>query len=112
VTVVSDLAGQSNILVKARELGFEFQKGAPEVAKILQAVKNLESEGYEFEAAKPPLNCSFRKRLAAPAALRIEGVSLFLSAQRRSALEQVRGHRSKSSSMERRNTPWRKATAR
>ena len=52
VTVVSDLAGQSNILVKAAELGFQFQKGAPEVARILAAVKTLENEGYEFEAAE------------------------------------------------------------
>ncbi|HZJ15987.1 MAG TPA: citramalate synthase [Chthoniobacteraceae bacterium] len=63
VTVVSDLAGQSNILVKARELGFEFQKGAPEVAKILHAVKNLESEGYEFEAAEASFELLVRKTL-------------------------------------------------
>jgi len=63
VTVVSDLAGQSNILVKARELGFEFQKGAPEVAKILRAVKNLESEGYEFEAAEASFELLVRKTL-------------------------------------------------
>jgi 2-isopropylmalate synthase len=63
VTVVSDLAGQSNILVKTRELGFEFQKGAPEVAKILQAVKNLESEGYEFEAAEASFELLVRKTL-------------------------------------------------
>jgi 2-isopropylmalate synthase len=63
VTVVSDLAGQSNILVKARELGFEFQKGAPEVAKILQAVKTLENEGYEFEAAEASFELLVRKTL-------------------------------------------------
>jgi len=63
VTVVSDLAGQSNILVKARELGFDFQKGAPEVAKILQAVKTLENEGYEFEAAEASFELLIRKTL-------------------------------------------------
>jgi len=54
--VISDLSGQSNVIVKAEELGFKFQKGAPEVAQILQEVKRLESEGYEYEAA----DASFR----------------------------------------------------
>jgi 2-isopropylmalate synthase len=49
--VVSDLSGQSNVLVKAEELGFKFTKGAPEVGEILREVKRLESEGYEYEAA-------------------------------------------------------------
>lgn len=63
VTVVSDLAGQSNILVKAEELGFKFQKGAPEVARILAAVKTLENEGYEFEAAEGSFELLIRKTL-------------------------------------------------
>ena len=49
--VISDLSGQSNVLVKAEELGFKFEKGAPEVKEILKEVKRLESEGYEYEAA-------------------------------------------------------------
>ena len=63
VTVVSDLSGQSNILVKARELGFTFEKGAPEVAQILTAVKSLENEGYEFEAAEGSFELLIRKTL-------------------------------------------------
>ena len=49
--VMSDLAGRSNVLVKAEELGFKFKKGAPEVDEILGEVKRLENEGYEYEAA-------------------------------------------------------------
>ncbi len=49
--VMSDMAGQSNVLVKAEELGFKFEKGAPEVGEILREVKRLENEGYEYEAA-------------------------------------------------------------
>jgi 2-isopropylmalate synthase len=48
---ISDLSGQSNVLVKAEELGFKLEKGTPEVAEILREVKRLESEGYEYEAA-------------------------------------------------------------
>ncbi len=63
VTVVSDLSGQSNILVKAAELGFKFEKGAPDVAKILTEVKRLENEGYEFEAAEGSFELLIRRVL-------------------------------------------------
>jgi 2-isopropylmalate synthase len=60
---ISDLAGQSNVLVKAQELGFQFQKGSPEVAKVLAEVKRLESIGYEFEAADASFELLIRKTL-------------------------------------------------
>ncbi len=63
VTVVSDLSGQSNILVKAKELGFDLQKGAQEVTEILKEVKRLENDGYEFEAAEGSLALLIRKIL-------------------------------------------------
>lgn len=63
ITVVSDLAGQSNILVKAKELGFDLPKGAPEVSEILTEVKRLENEGYEFEAAEGSLALLIQKIL-------------------------------------------------
>ena len=50
--LVSELAGQSNVLRMAHELGFSgLTKGSNEVAQILAEVKKLESSGYEFEAA-------------------------------------------------------------
>jgi 2-isopropylmalate synthase len=61
--VVSDLAGQSNVLVKAGELGFKFAKGAPEVAEILAEVKRLENEGYEYEAADASFQLLIRRVL-------------------------------------------------
>ena len=60
---ISDLSGQSNVLVKAEELGFKFEKGAPEVAGILKEVKRLENEGYEFEAAEASFDLLIRKQL-------------------------------------------------
>jgi 2-isopropylmalate synthase len=50
--VVSELSGQSNVLMRAEALGFTFEKGAPEVKEILASVKRLENDGYEFEAAE------------------------------------------------------------
>ena len=61
VISISDVSGQSNVIVKAEALGFKFQKGAPEVGKILSEVKRLESEGYEFEAAEASFELLVRK---------------------------------------------------
>ena len=67
--LVSDMAGQSNILAKAAELGFVFQKGAPEVAAILKKVKESEVLGYEFEAADASFDLLIRRTLGRHAAL-------------------------------------------
>jgi 2-isopropylmalate synthase len=61
--VISDMSGQSNILAKAASLGFDLKQGAPEVSEILKRVKQLESEGYEFEAAEASLSLLIQKVL-------------------------------------------------
>ncbi|MFA7343972.1 MAG: citramalate synthase [Terrimicrobiaceae bacterium] len=61
--LISDMSGQSNILAKTRELGFEFQKGSPEVAAILRHVKDSEAAGYEFEAADASFDLLVRRTL-------------------------------------------------
>ncbi|HEX8296417.1 MAG TPA: citramalate synthase [Chthoniobacteraceae bacterium] len=60
---ISDMSGQSNVIVKAEKLGFKLSKGALEVAKILTEVKRLESEGYEFEAAEGSFELLLRRHL-------------------------------------------------
>ena len=49
--LVSELSGQSNILVKAAELGIPLEKGSPEASAILRRIKELENDGYSYEAA-------------------------------------------------------------
>jgi 2-isopropylmalate synthase len=61
--VVSDMSGQSNILVKAAAMGLELKKGSPEVASILREVKRLENIGYEFEAADGSFELLIRREL-------------------------------------------------
>ncbi|MEI6034617.1 MAG: citramalate synthase [Verrucomicrobiae bacterium] len=61
--LVSDMSGQSNILAKAKELGFDFKKGVPEVAAILRQVKESEAAGYEFEAADASFDLLVRRTL-------------------------------------------------
>jgi 2-isopropylmalate synthase len=50
--LISDLAGRSNIVMKAQELGFKLTNDTPELKEILDAVKQREHGGYEFEAAE------------------------------------------------------------
>jgi 2-isopropylmalate synthase len=61
--IVSELSGQSNVLAKARELGFNLQKGTREVNAILKEVKRLEHLGYEFEAAEASFELLIRRVL-------------------------------------------------
>lgn len=53
--LVSDMSGRTNILLKAAELGFQLDPNAPETRAITAKVKELESQGYEFEAAEASL---------------------------------------------------------
>ncbi len=53
--LVSELSGKSNIIYKARELGIEFELESPLLTKIVEEIKKLEAEGYEFEAAEASL---------------------------------------------------------
>ncbi|MEP2775296.1 MAG: citramalate synthase [Luteolibacter sp.] len=61
--LVSELSGQSNILLKAEQLGMPLAKGAPEALAILSKIKELEHEGYSFEAAGGTLELLIRREL-------------------------------------------------
>lgn len=49
--LVSDLSGKSNISYKAEELGIDLEKHREKVPQIVQRLKELENNGYQFEAA-------------------------------------------------------------
>lgn len=50
--VISEQSGLSNVLAKAKSLGMELDKNDPQARQILQKMKQLESGGYQFEAAE------------------------------------------------------------
>jgi 2-isopropylmalate synthase len=50
--VISEQSGLSNVLAKARSCGIELDKDHPQARQILQRMKQLESQGYQFEAAE------------------------------------------------------------
>jgi 2-isopropylmalate synthase len=61
--VISDQAGLSNILAKARSFGIELDEQDPTCRQILQRLKTLESEGYQFEAAEASFELLMRDAL-------------------------------------------------
>lgn len=50
--LVSELSGRSNVTMKAREVGIDLNTDPESTKKIVEQLKVLENEGYEFEAAK------------------------------------------------------------
>ncbi len=60
---ISDMSGQSNVLVKAEGMGIPLAKGSTQVNEVLAKVKALESEGYEFEAAEASFELLIRRQL-------------------------------------------------
>ncbi|HVF28748.1 MAG TPA: citramalate synthase [Pyrinomonadaceae bacterium] len=55
--LVSDLAGRSNLIAKARDLGLELN----DEQKVLDELKRLEHSGYEFEAAEASFELLVRR---------------------------------------------------
>ena len=61
--LVGELAGRANIMLKARTLGIKLEEKSPEALKVLERVKSLENQGYEFEAADASFELLARKAL-------------------------------------------------
>lgn len=49
--LISELAGKTAIMVKAKSLQLDLSKDTPQTKKILKLLQNLEHKGYHFEAA-------------------------------------------------------------
>ena len=58
---VSEMSGKASLLHKAAELGVDIERETPELRNILMRIKELESEGYEFEGAEASLELLMRK---------------------------------------------------
>jgi 2-isopropylmalate synthase len=61
--LVSDMSGRSNVLAKAKELGFKLTAETPELKTILARVKELENQGFEYEAAEASLALLIQRQL-------------------------------------------------
>jgi 2-isopropylmalate synthase len=61
--VISEQAGLSNVLAKANLFGFNLDKQDPACRQILERLKELESQGYQFEAADASVELLMREAL-------------------------------------------------
>jgi 2-isopropylmalate synthase len=57
--VVSELAGKSTLVLKAKELGLDLD--GPQLAEVVEQLKRLEHEGYHFEVADGSLELLMRR---------------------------------------------------
>ncbi|BCO09077.1 hypothetical protein GF1_14530 [Desulfolithobacter dissulfuricans] len=56
--LISDQAGRSNVLHKAKKYGLKLEASDPVVAAIINELKELENQGYQYEGPRPALNSS------------------------------------------------------
>jgi 2-isopropylmalate synthase len=61
--LISDMAGKSNILRKAEEFKIHIEPDSPEVQGILDELKNLEHQGFQFEGAEASFELLLKKAL-------------------------------------------------
>jgi len=63
--LISDLAGKSNILQKAAEYGIDLHRKEPLTQEILNTLKEMESQGYQYEGAEASFELLMKKALGA-----------------------------------------------
>lgn len=59
--LVSELAGQSNVLSKAQEMGLTLDPTSEQARKVIDKIKDLEHQGYQFEGADASLELLLRE---------------------------------------------------
>ncbi|NHN31240.1 citramalate synthase [Paenibacillus agricola] len=58
--LVSELAGQSNLVFKAQELGLDFNNNNQQSRQLIEQIKEMEHQGYQFEGADASLELLIR----------------------------------------------------
>jgi 2-isopropylmalate synthase len=61
--LVGELAGRTNVMLKAKTLGLKIEEKSPQALAVLEEIKRLENQGYEFEAADASFELLVRKTL-------------------------------------------------
>lgn len=61
--LVSELSGTSNLVFKAKELGIDLSSSNGQTREIIQRIKTLENEGFQFESAEASLELLMRKAM-------------------------------------------------
>jgi 2-isopropylmalate synthase len=61
--LISDQAGRSNVLHKAKKYGLHLNPDDPLMSSIIKELKELESKGYQYEAAEASFELLMRRAL-------------------------------------------------
>ncbi len=61
--LVSELSGQRNLVMKLQEMGIDFPLTQDEIKKLLEVVKEKESQGYQYEGAEASFEMLVRRSL-------------------------------------------------
>ncbi|WP_170291672.1 citramalate synthase [Heliobacterium mobile] len=59
--LVSELSGMSNIVYKAKELGLDVNRENADTKQIIENIKNLEHQGFQFEGAEASFEVLLRR---------------------------------------------------
>jgi 2-isopropylmalate synthase len=59
--LVSELSGMSNLIYKYKELNLQVDQQSPEGRRILEEIKQLENQGFQFEGAEGSFELLLRK---------------------------------------------------
>ena len=59
--LISELSGRSNILYKAQQFGLDLTSNAAEVRRVVETIKRLENQGFQFEAAEASFELLVRR---------------------------------------------------
>jgi len=65
--LISDQAGKSNVLHKAKKFGIEIDPSSPIAASIVTELKNLENQGFQYEGAEASFELLMRRAVGATA---------------------------------------------
>jgi len=61
--LISELAGRSNVIRKAKEFNLRIDPESPRINRIVRQLKELERQGYQFEGAEASFELLMRKEL-------------------------------------------------
>ncbi|MEM6822940.1 MAG: citramalate synthase [Verrucomicrobiota bacterium] len=61
--LVGEQSSRSNIMLKAKEMGVDIHNKSPEARRMLDRIKSLENDGYEFEAADATFELLLKREL-------------------------------------------------
>jgi 2-isopropylmalate synthase len=106
--LVSELSGKSNVIYKAVELGLKIDQSSPDAKAVVDKLKEMEHEGYQFEGAEASFEMLFDRMVHhAKEFFELDGFRLITEKKGRAS--PIRKRSSSCAWMAKKNTPRRRA---